>query len=125
MATINKNRIRPKHVDRICSETFNSATFYNSLAWKRFRNVYASEHPVCEECLRHSHVEPTGDIHHIIPFSTGSNEAEQWKLFLDPKNVMALCEACHVGYHIKMKRYGLQRCDGLTEKEYREAHSQL
>ncbi|MBP5784539.1 MAG: hypothetical protein J6W16_03015 [Methanobrevibacter sp.] len=125
MATINKNRIRPKHVDRICSETFNSATFYNSLAWKRMRDVYYKENPICYECLQHERITSANDIHHLRRFSSGANEEEQWKLFLNMNNLRSLCEACHVGYHIKMKRYGLDYVDGLTEKEYREAHSQL
>ena len=122
MAFINKKRIKPERVKPICSEAIDSCKFYNSMAWHRFRNVYVSEHPVCMECLLHDHVEPTADIHHRKPFGHAATEEEQWKLFLDPNNVVSLCEACHLAYHLKMKRYGLDYCDGLTEKEWREAH---
>lgn len=122
MAFINRKRIKPERVKPICSEAIDSCKFYNSMAWHRFRNVYVSEHPVCAECLLHDHVEPTAEVHHILPFSHGTTEEEQWKLFLDQNNVIALCKQCHIGYHIKMKRYGLERCGGLTEKEWREAH---
>lgn len=120
MPTINKNRIRPSRQKNICNDSFNSVPFYNSLAWKRFRNTYMTEHPICYECCAHKHVEPAEDVHHLHPFSKAMTEEEQWKLFLDPNNVRSLCKKCHHKYHNKMKRYGLDYVDGLTEKEWLE-----
>lgn len=122
MATINKNRIRPSRQKNICSEAFNSAPFYNSLAWKRFRNTYIKEHPICECCLKHKHIEPATELHHKTPYSNGITEEDQWRLFLDPKNIISLCERCHYAIHTKIKEYKLTMCDDLTEKEYKEAH---
>lgn len=120
MATINRKPIRQTKVKPVCSEAFNSASFYNSMAWHRLRNVYISEHPICYECLQHKHVVPAEHIHHLKKFSCGTTEEEQWTLFLDINNLRSLCEKCHTKYHIKMNRYGLDRIDGLTDKEYEE-----
>lgn len=125
MATINKNRIRPIKQKSICSETLDASNYYNTLAWRRFRQTYYTEHPVCEECLRHHKITPADDLHHLVPFGNGVTEQERWRLFLDPNNVKALCEACHYAYHTKMKRYKMIRCDELTQKEYEEAHREI
>lgn len=120
MATINRKPIRPEKVKPVCSEAFNSVSFYGSIAWRRLRNVYISENPICYECLQHKRITPAEHVHHLRKFSSGTNEEEQWKLFLDMNNLRSLCEPCHTKYHIKMNRYGLNRIDGLTEKEYNE-----
>lgn len=120
MATINKKRITTRPVKKICSGTFNSNDFYNSMAWHRLRHVFFTENCMCYECLQHQRITPADDIHHLRTFSSGATEEEQWQLFLDPNNLRALCKQCHMKYHTKMKRYGLNYVDGLTDKEYEE-----
>lgn len=99
-----------------------SDPFYSTIAWKRMRDTLISLHPLCMECLRHERVTPATTVHHIRPFLRGETEEEQWKLFLDEKNCMCLCEKCHIGLHNKDREYHLAALDNLTDKEYNEIH---
>lgn len=119
MATINRKRITVKLPPRSYTED-GASKYYNTIAWRRLRKVYISEHPICYECLQHNRVRPAADVHHLKKFSSGVTEEERWKLFLDINNLRSLCEHCHMKYHTKMKRYGLDRIDGLTDKEYED-----
>ena len=60
-------------------------------AWKRIRDRYASEHPLCEICLKKGHLTPVEEVHHIIPVSKGGTHARG--------NLMALCQSCHTKIH--------------------------
>lgn len=122
MATINKKRITTRPVKKICSKTEDSKNYYNTMAWHRLRNQYMSEHPLCEECLSHCHIEEATDVHHIKPFVGLPTEEERWSAFLDHNNLMSLCETCHYAMHTKIKTYNLNTCDELTDKEWRSAH---
>lgn len=123
MPTLNKNIIKPNRPKNICSTAFNSSKYYNSMAWIRLRKTYLIEHPVCESCLQHCHIEPATDIHHKHAFSKAANEDEAWDLFLSQNNLMSLCECCHYAIHKKMDIYNMDTCSSLTEKEYEEAHN--
>lgn len=60
-------------------------------AWKRIRDRYASEHPLCEKCLKEGRLTPTEEVHHIFPISRGGTHARD--------NLMALCQSCHTKIH--------------------------
>lgn len=120
MAYIKKDRITTPRQKNICSTALDNNKYYGSAAWKRLRSTFYSEHPCCEECLKRQKITPTSDIHHLRRFSSGKTEEERWTLLLSQNNLRALCESCHMKYHIKMKRYGLDYVDGLTDKEYEE-----
>ena len=100
-----------------------SADFYNSEAWKRLRNTYIKEHPLCECCLQHEKINPAEEIHHRRPFLTGSTDEEKWSLFLNEKNLISVCSKCHSALHYKGNIYHLQTIDNLTDKEYNYAHN--
>lgn len=72
---------------------------YNTTEWRKLRESYLKQHPVCEECLNKGKVTPAEDIHHrITPFKNGEcNKA----LFLDYNNLQALCKRCHAEHHNK------------------------
>ena len=40
-------------------------------AWKRIRDRYAAEHPLCEQCLKEGRITPVEEVHHILPISQG------------------------------------------------------
>lgn len=122
MPTINRNPIKPKRVNNICGSAFDCSQFYSSPAWQRLRNTFITEHPVCECCLEHKRVTPAEHVHHRRPFKYGKNEEEQWSLFLNQNNLVALCECCHYAIHGKMIKYNLEQCDSLTDVEWRDAH---
>lgn len=55
--------------------------------WRRIRDKYISEYPLCEECRKHSKLTPAEEVHHIIPLAKGGTHAED--------NLMSLCTPCH------------------------------
>lgn len=55
--------------------------------WKRIRDRYVSEHPLCEECLKLGRMTPVAEVHHILPLSQGGTHVED--------NLMSLCTPCH------------------------------
>ena len=123
MPQINRKQIKPKKVKYKNEVRDKNSEFYGSLAWKRLRDTYISLHPLCECCLAHERIEPATEVHHKRPFMRGDTEEEQWKLFLDEHNLMALCRQCHIGLHIKDRDYNLNSLDNLTQKEYDEVHN--
>ena len=60
-------------------------------AWKRIRDSYAAEHPLCEVCLAKGVYTPTEEIHHKLPLSQGGTH--------DRSNLVALCKECHARIH--------------------------
>ena len=36
-------------------------------SWKRIRDRYAAEHPLCVMCLREGRLTPVQEVHHILP----------------------------------------------------------
>ena len=59
-------------------------------AWKRIRDRYAAEHPLCEMCLKEGRLTPVQEVHHIKPVSQGGSEFS---------NLMSLCQSCHTKIH--------------------------
>ena len=60
-------------------------------AWKRIRDRYAQEHPLCERCLKEGRYTPVAEVHHIIPISQGGTHSRD--------NLMSLCQSCHNKIH--------------------------
>ncbi len=76
---------------------------YQSVAWKKLREVYMHQHPLCEECLKKGKVTPAEDIHHIrSPFTGGDIN---YSLLLDDKNLEAVCKKCHQLIHNAKEGY--------------------
>ena len=55
--------------------------------WRRIRQLYIKEHPVCEVCEKQGKITPVQEVHHIIPLSRGGTHHED--------NLMSLCKSCH------------------------------
>jgi 5-methylcytosine-specific restriction protein A len=55
--------------------------------WKRIRDRYINEHPLCERCQKEGKLTPTEEVHHVVPLSRGGTHATD--------NLMALCTGCH------------------------------
>ncbi|MBS5369966.1 HNH endonuclease [Phascolarctobacterium faecium] len=60
-------------------------------AWKRIRDSYAAEHPVCEQCMAVGRDVKTAEIHHKLPLAEGGTH--------DRRNLIALCKECHARIH--------------------------
>lgn len=57
-------------------------------SWKRLRDQYIAEYPLCAECERHGRVTPAQCVDHIRPINRGGER-------LDPDNLQSLCHTCH------------------------------
>lgn len=55
--------------------------------WRKIRQLYIKEHPVCELCEKKNILRPVEEVHHIIPLSQGGTHHED--------NLMSLCKSCH------------------------------
>ena len=62
-------------------------------AWKRIRDSYAAEHPLCEQCMAVGRYVATAVIHHKLPLAEGGTH--------DRRNLIALCKECHARIHAK------------------------
>ena len=60
-------------------------------AWKRIRDRYVKEHPLCEMCLKNGQLTPVEEVHHIKPLSQGGTHSKD--------NLMSLCQSCHTKIH--------------------------
>ena len=58
--------------------------------WRKLRDAYKTEHPLCEHCILNMTVTTATEIDHIKPFN-GLNDP----LRLDPSNLQSLCRSCH------------------------------
>ncbi len=58
-------------------------------AWRRFREAYLNEHPLCADCIGDGVYKPAREVHHIAKL----RDAPELKL--DATNVLGLCKSCH------------------------------
>ena len=59
--------------------------------WRRIRNLYASQHPLCEMCLKEGKMIPMDEVHHIKPVKEGGSNKEF--------NLVSLCHSHHMLVH--------------------------
>jgi 5-methylcytosine-specific restriction protein A len=64
--------------------------------WRRIRDRYISEHPLCEECQKYGRLTPAEEVHHIIPLSKGGTNADS--------NLMSLCKQMSLIDHCPRRR---------------------
>jgi 5-methylcytosine-specific restriction enzyme A len=57
--------------------------------WRKFRERYVKEHPLCIYCLKQDKLTPTQEVDHIVPH-LGDKD-----LFWDEHNLQPLCKPCH------------------------------
>jgi len=60
-------------------------------AWKRIRDRYVQQHPLCELCLEKGILIPTEEVHHKVPLAEGGTH--------DQSNLISLCKSCHARIH--------------------------
>ncbi len=57
--------------------------------WRRYREMYLRQHPLCVECQKEGRLTPATVVDHIVPHKGDR------RLFWDPENHQALCKRCH------------------------------
>ena len=76
------------------SRGYDSNERYNS-TWRKIRNRYIKQHPLCEQCLTDGRCVPAVLVHHRVPLgSGGTNEIN---------NLLSLCYSCHERIHKRGK----------------------
>lgn len=122
MATINKERIKfgPKYKPQKTENYRYYSSFYNRQEWKDIRKFYQQEHPICEICESHGRIVPVEHVHHIIPFTRGSDERQKERLFLNEGNLMSVCKTCHKLLHFNDD--GTSPLNRLSDKQYNAGH---
>ena len=63
-------------------------------AWKRIRDRYIAEHPLCELCQKEGRSILAEEVHHKLPVSKGGTH--------DRCNLMSLCRSCHTKIHFEL-----------------------
>ena len=98
MPTINKNQKKRNITQRKETDMRKlRQTAYQNKHWRKLRDTYLKEHPVCEECLKKGVVTAADDVHHIkSPFRGGEIN---YNLLLDYHNLESVCKECHGNIH--------------------------
>ena len=91
-ATIREGRYCPQHktiAGREYNKTQRSPDHYKIYGrrWRKIRDLYISQHPVCERCLEAGRYVPVDEVHHIRPVTEGGSH--------DEDNLISLCRSCH------------------------------
>lgn len=74
---------------------------YQNTTWRKLRDTYMKQHPICEECLKSGKITPATDIHHKkSPFRGGE---VNYMLLWDYDNLQALCKECHGRLHAEQQ----------------------
>lgn len=63
--------------------------FLNRAAWRRVREWYRAQYPLCERCRAAGDVTASAIVHHKV------DRRDRPDLALDVQNLEALCEPCH------------------------------
>lgn len=71
--------------------------FYKSKAWQDCRDLYLSQHCLCERCLKRGYIVPAKIVHHKIWLDERSIKDPSIALCTD--NLEALCQDCHTKEH--------------------------
>jgi len=109
MPTINKKPVQVVKSNREERTEFRQK-LYRSSQWRKLRNIYLQEHPLCEECLKNGIVNGGDEqhplqVHHISsPFDYNICEMERWSRLLDYFNLKTLCEYHHGITHAQQQK---------------------
>lgn len=81
-----------------------STKLYNTSGWRKLRQSYLLDHPLCEDCLLEGKTTTSEEVHHKIPILSVEDELEQKELLLDYNNLRALCREHHHLIHNNMRK---------------------
>ena len=78
--------------------------YYGDKRWKKLREEYFNEHPVCEICEMNGIYKQTDDIHHLHVFGNAPTEEAKYSLLLNKNNLCSCCKMHHNMFHEYLKR---------------------
>ena len=62
--------------------------FYGTSQWKKVREQYINQHPLCEHCEKRGYVVEGKEVDHIVEIEDGGDKT-------NPDNLQTLCIRCH------------------------------
>lgn len=103
MPTIN---LKPKKKNPVNTTAKNKAqSIYSDKRWKALRESIIYEEPICRRCAEDlNRTRLAQEVHHIVPFGTGSTVKQIESLAFDRDNCEPLCIECHKFKHKEIKR---------------------
>ncbi|WP_460056404.1 HNH endonuclease [Pseudolactococcus yaeyamensis] len=66
--------------------------------WRKIRERYVAQHPLCEQCFDEGCLRPVEHVHHIQELSQGGSN--------DFNNLMSLCKHHHSKEHLTRRNKG-------------------
>nr|AIF26666.1 hypothetical protein [uncultured bacterium fosmid pJB83B9] len=72
---------------------------YDTVRWRRTRELKFLNNPICEMCEKKGRITPTEEIHHVVSFMSTADPMERRALAFDFDNLMSLCSKCHHEIH--------------------------
>ena len=86
----------------------NYKNLIQSTRWRKLRNTYLQQHPICEYC----HTKLATEVHHIEPLMKYRNDLYMMeKMCFDEDNLMSVCHECHYGIHRELGKYSHKQQD--------------
>lgn len=99
MPTSPSSRKRPWHPERKSQSGRKIKTgFYQSMPWRRLRNVYIANNPLCVMCKAKGIITRATVVDHIRQINREQPYNTIEGLYphpLDAENLQSLCESCH------------------------------
>lgn len=77
----------------------------NSKEWRRVRDQYLSEHPLCELCKADGYYRVAQCVHHLQEVESGRTEQECWDIATRVANLQALCYEHHGKVHREQRSH--------------------
>jgi 5-methylcytosine-specific restriction enzyme A len=91
-------RMSYQHVPKPHEGRKHTNPFYQSKEWRKIRNQYIKDHPLCEECLREDRTTPGKEVDHIKPVNQSNAYDTNGGYYgepLDYNNLQTLCTMHH------------------------------
>jgi hypothetical protein len=89
---ITRGELRERAMLDVAKYRESAKAFYSSQEWRKTKDSYKKQNPLCELCLTEGAEVFTHDVHHITPISQGGSPLEK-------ANLIALCKRCHGDVH--------------------------
>ena len=85
---------------------------YNSVQWRKLRQIQLSKHPLCLACLSSGRIVQALHIDHVFPWANYGSEAFQRNIF------QSLCHPCH-SIKTGLEQRGIYRYYAMPVKDYK------